>query len=106
VAGNIAAQAKFFDPPVPEAIAQPLFAALTRTTLGDSEADAFAIPRDPFWDAVAAAGLPAVVGGVSTAQSFTPATLYMPIMSTLLRQMLDDAKNADITMPPAFHPAG
>ena len=106
VAGNIAAQAKFFDPPIPEAIGQPLFAALTRTTLGDADADAFAIPRDPFWDAVAEAGLPAVVGGVSTVQSLGFATSYMPMMATLLRKMLDDAQNADIVLPPEFHPAG
>jgi len=103
VAGDIATQAKFFDPPVPEALGQPIFAALMRTTLGDAEADALGIPRDPFWDTVAGVGLPAVVGGVSTVQSLGVATAYMP---TMLRKMLDDAKNADIVMPPEFHPAG
>jgi len=105
VAGNIAAQAKFFDPPVPAAIGGPMFAALTRKTLGNAEADAFAVPRNPFWDSVADAGLPALVGGGAVGQPVTVATLYMPTMSMILRRMLDNAQNADIVLPPQFHPA-
>jgi hypothetical protein len=106
VAGDIAAQAKFFDPPVPAAIGGPLFAALTRKTLGNAEADAFAVPRDPFWDSVADAGLPALVGGGAAGLPVTVATLYMPTISMILRRMLDNAQNADIVLPPQFHPAG
>jgi len=106
VAGNIVARAKFFDPPVPAAIGGPMFAALTRKTLGNADADAFAVPRDPFWDAVADAGLPVLVGGVAAGQLPTPATAYMPMLSTVLRMMLTNAQNADIVMPSDFHPAG
>lgn len=106
VAGNIAAQAKFFNPPVPAAIGRPMFAALTRKTLGNTEADAFAIPRDPFWDSVADTGLPVLVGAVAAGQLPTPATAYMPMLSTVLRMMLTNAQNADIVLPPQFHPAG
>jgi hypothetical protein len=105
VAGDIAAQARFFDPPVPQAIGRPLFAALTRMTLGDAEADAFAIPRNPFWDAVAQVGLPVAVGGLTTVQSLGAATAYTPTIAMMLRRMLDNARNADIVLPPQFHPA-
>jgi ER-bound oxygenase mpaB/B'/Rubber oxygenase, catalytic domain len=106
VAGNIAAQAKFFEPPIPPAAGGPFFAALTRKTLGDTDADAFGIPRDRFWDSVADAALPALAGGLGTGPWPSSATLYTPILATVLRMMLDDAKNADIVLPPAFHPVG
>jgi hypothetical protein len=106
VAGDIAAQAKFFDPPVPSTIGGPLFAALTRKTLGAADADSFGIPRDRFWDSVADAALPALAGGLGTGPWPSSATLYAPMLATVLRMMLDDAKNADIVLPPAFHPVG
>jgi hypothetical protein len=106
VAGNIAAQAKFFDPPVPSTIGGPFFAALTRKTPGTPDADVFGIPWDRFWDSVADAALPALAGGVPADLWPSAATLYAPMLATVLRMMLDDAKNADFVLPPSFHPAG
>lgn len=80
----------------PKEVTVPPATALVRYMIGDTDADAFGIARSS-WDAVVP---PAVKGFFTGTQAGGPMTR---IATDMVSRAMNDAKNADLTMPLHFY---